>query len=136
MIANNDNDSVLETEYILSDGIILRELIEYKQIKLTDLFPILGPESLIKEILMDKRKLKEKQKLLLAEYFGTSRDIFSGEEEGLSSNSNCNTNDENNFATNETQNLEQMNYTHPEENSESDHEMNLTDNHFSSSMWG
>ncbi|BBH52466.1 hypothetical protein [Fluviispira sanaruensis] len=135
MITNNDTESAIHSEYILSDGMILRELIEYKEIKLADLFPILGPESLIKEILMDKRKLKEKQKLLLAEHFGTSRDIFSGHDESLNATANSHAGDENNFTTNVVQDLERMNYEHQDVTSDNDQAMSLTDNHYSNSMW-
>ncbi|KAB8031911.1 hypothetical protein [Fluviispira multicolorata] len=76
----NDEDKTNLDNYasfIMSDGMILRELIEIKGTDLDELFSILGPKALIQEILSDKRKINLNQKKLLADFFGTNHEIFS-----------------------------------------------------------
>ncbi|APJ03196.1 hypothetical protein [Silvanigrella aquatica] len=74
-----DNFEVLEkySKFSLTNGMILRELIQQKNMNFQDLFSILGPKSLVDEVLYDKRSLKNSQIKQLAELFGVNPEIFS-----------------------------------------------------------
>lgn len=60
----------------LTAGMILRDLIFQKKVKPNDLLPILGPVSLVREYLLDKRAFRPSQIKQLADFFGVNEDIF------------------------------------------------------------
>ncbi len=79
------------TEYKTTNGMLILEMIEYKKLNMSDLFPILGSTSVLLEYINGKRQLSSKQIERLAELFGVVPDVFKRDEkleQGISQDAN------------------------------------------------
>lgn len=68
------------TEYKSTNGMLILEMLEYKKLNMSDLFPILGSTSVLLEYINGKRQLSSKQIEKLAELFGVIPDVFKRDE--------------------------------------------------------
>ncbi|MEW6209907.1 MAG: transcriptional regulator [Acidobacteriota bacterium] len=59
---------------------ILRELMEARGVKASDLWKLFGSKGVTSEVINGKRAISKAQALALAEYFKVSADLFKGEE--------------------------------------------------------
>ncbi|WP_397600031.1 hypothetical protein [Silvanigrella sp.] len=122
MFANFENTN-LTKPFTISNGMILLEIMNQKKKKFDDLFTILGPRSLILEIINGKRKLTINQIKKLSEYFEMSSDIFLIDENQPNSASS-------HF---ENQELEQNPFSNPEDQNRDNLESSDSDNENSNS---
>jgi hypothetical protein len=67
--------------FTMTNGMILHEMMHQKNIGFDELFPILGPKSLVIEIVNGKRSLKHSQIKQLSELFAINQDVFTLENE-------------------------------------------------------
>lgn len=65
----------------LTNGMILLDLMQEKNIGLSELFSILGTKSVVNEIISGKRALKETQITQLAELFKINSEVFNMDDE-------------------------------------------------------
>jgi plasmid maintenance system antidote protein VapI len=133
-----DNFNKLDSypSFVMTNGMILKEMMDQKKLGFNDLFSILGPKNVVIEVISGKRSLKQSQMKQLAELFGTNSDVFNLlENNEVQSNSNLGfeetDNAQNPFLSNEESNENNSeNMFHQNEmNSESDSEQEgLTEN--------
>lgn len=62
--------------FSMTNGMILQEAMREKNVNFTELFPILGPRSVVMEIIHGKRFLKPLQIKQLSELFGMGQEVF------------------------------------------------------------
>lgn len=74
-------DDYKYSSFTLTNGMILHEIMQQKKIGFNEVFVILGPKSVVMEIINGKRFLKNSQIKQLAELFGINQDVFSVENE-------------------------------------------------------
>ncbi len=74
-------DDYKYSSFTLTNGMILHEIMQQKKIGFDEVFVILGPKSVVMEIINGKRFLKNSQIKQLAELFGINQDVFSVESE-------------------------------------------------------
>lgn len=107
--------------FSMTNGMILSEIMGQKNISYDDLFSILGPKSLIIEIINNKRPLKSSQIKQLSEFLGINQEVFAVESvqnENLEHNNDFNENYKANAADFENDQNQQLfqNDTNPENN--------------------
>ncbi len=66
--------------FSMTNGMILQEAMREKNISFTELFQILGPKSVIMEVIHGKRILKSIQIRQLSELFNMAQEVFHSEE--------------------------------------------------------
>ncbi len=79
------------SDYKSTNGMLILEMIEFKKLNLSDLFPILGSSSVLLEYINGKRQLSGKQIEKLAELFGVMPEVFKLDEkleQGFAQNTN------------------------------------------------
>ena len=114
--------------FTMKNGMILHEMMQQKSIGFNEVFSVLGPKSVVMEIINGKRFLKNSQIKQLAELFGINQDIFElesrkfenselGIEENVNSDSNSFSNMDNSIENNQ-ENLESHSTMNEEEFSE------------------